>query len=119
AAACNGAALIRDLARCTAFIMQDPVSAVHRKRCTAHGMTGEGGALGGGSARHYRLTSQVVTISPVAGALESLSWMPMAASSSRIRSASAKFLALRAAVRAAIIESTFEECLCFCAQSLS
>ncbi len=45
AAAWNDAALIRDLATsATASITQDPVPAVHRKRCTARGMTGGGGA---------------------------------------------------------------------------
>src|SRR6476660_9454557 len=50
----------------------------------------------------HRATSQVVTSSPVFGSLASFNSMPMAASSSRIRSASAKFLRLRACVRSAI-----------------
>src|SRR4051794_2035654 len=47
-------------------------------------------------ARAHRAASQVVP------SLESLSTTPMAASSSRMRSDSLKFLALRAALRAAI-----------------
>ncbi len=50
----------------------------------------------------HAFTSQVVTISPVALSFASLSWMPMAASSSRRRSASLKSFALRAALRAPI-----------------
>src|SRR5262249_23241315 len=45
----------------------------------------------------HRATSQVVTSSPVLGSFASLSSMPMAASSSRMRSASAKSFTLRAA----------------------
>src|SRR6185369_8466460 len=52
-------------------------------------------------ARH-RATSQVVTSSPVLGSFASFSVMPMASSSSRMRSASLKFLAARAALRAAM-----------------
>ena len=51
-------------------------------------------------------TSHVVLISPVAGSLLSFSAMPMAASSSRMRSASLKFFAVRAALRSAISAST-------------
>ena len=48
----------------------------------------------------HRATFQVVVSSPVAGSLASISAMPLATSSSRMRSDSAKFLALRAARRA-------------------
>src|SRR5690606_10044388 len=41
----------------------------------------------------HRFTSHVVTRSPVDGSLPSLSWMPLAARSSRILSASVKFFA--------------------------
>ena len=53
----------------------------------------------------HRATSQVVTSSPVFGSLASFSVMPMASSSSRMRSASLKFFALRAALRASISAS--------------
>ena len=65
-----------------------------------HGGRGLGGGKGSAAVnRAHRFTSQVVVISPVAGSFESFNWMPMAANSSRMRSAAAKFLALRAAVR--------------------
>src|SRR5262249_34880836 len=48
----------------------------------------------------HRASSQVVTTSPVAGSFESLSAMPMEASSSRMRSPSLKSLDLRALLRA-------------------
>ena len=54
----------------------------------------------------HRATSQVVTSSPVSGSLASFSSMPMAASSSRMRSASSKSLALRAALRASTKTAT-------------
>ena len=54
------------------------------------------------SERLHRATSQVVTSSPVFGSLASFNSMPMAASSSRMRSASLKSFALRAALRAPI-----------------
>ena len=58
---------------------------------------------GRGSLRlPHRAISQVVSISPVAGFFASFKAIPMAASSSRMRSASAQFFAFRAASRASI-----------------
>ena len=54
----------------------------------------------------HRATSQVVTSSPVFGSLASFRVTPIASSSPRMRSASAKFFALRAALRASIRSST-------------
>ena len=50
----------------------------------------------------HRFTSHVVTRSPVAGSLPSLSWMPCARSSSRMRSASAQFFSRMKARRRSI-----------------
>src|SRR5262245_19119290 len=54
----------------------------------------------------HRATSQVVTSSPVFGSLASFSVTPIASSSPRMRSASLKFFALRAALRASIRSPT-------------
>src|SRR4029079_3378543 len=54
----------------------------------------------------HRANSQVVTISPVAGSLASLRRTPLAASSSRMRSASLKFFDLRASPRCATSDFT-------------
>ena len=58
--------------------------------------------------RSHRFTSQVVSTSPVSALRESMSWMPMASSSSRMRSASLQSLAERAAERAAISRPTVD-----------
>ena len=57
---------------------------------------------GGRELQSHRFTSQAVTRSPVTGSFESFSWIPCARSSSRMRSASAKFLAARKARRSVI-----------------
>ncbi len=75
AAACNGAAQSRDLAAGTASDTQDPVSAVHRARCTAHGMTGEGGEGVCGSG--LRLDEAALSSPPLdgeGGAAEPRGW---------------------------------------------
>ena len=56
--------------------------------------------------RFHRASSHVVTISPVSTSLASFKVMPMATSSSRMRSASLKFLALRALLRCSTSDFT-------------
>ena len=93
------------------FVLDREIDAVGLRAVAERGVV-EGEPFAG-----QRATSQVVTSSPVLGSLASFSVTPIASSSPRMRSASLKFLALRAALRASIRSPTASALTLSCALS--